>query len=105
MVARLRSDCGTRCGKHATNSRSNSRVNGRCERVHTGIPCVRALATMVSLVAVGSNLIAFAPSVDCAGLSGITTAATRWPARSSASNGGSEKVLCVPKYSIREEVA
>lgn len=65
---------------------------------------MRALATMVSLRAVGSNLIVFAPSVDCSELSGITTPVTRWPARSSASNGGSEKELCVPKYSIREEV-
>ena len=105
MPARLSNDCGKRCGKQATTNRSNSSATGRRERVHTGIPCVRALATMVSLVAVGSSLILFVPSTDCPELSGITKPATRWPARSRASNGGSEKEFCVPKYSMREEVA
>ena len=105
MAARLSNDCGKRYGKQATTSSSNSSADGRCETVQTGIPCVRARATMVSLVVVGSNLIVFVSRTDCPELSGITTPTTRWPACSSVSNGGSEKEFCVPKYSMREEVA
>ena len=102
MAARCSNDCGS-CGKHATISSSNPSVAGRLEGVHTGIACVRARAMMVSLEVVASRLIMLADGADSRATSGITTPTTRCSARSSASNGGSEKGPCAPKYRMRGE--